>query len=107
MGAPGDETYDLIRELMALGFASIDVEAGAVMKAVTRLDAERGGRAPITFAPFYTYSDNPLHSEHDRYDSLAIMGPFFEGARFNAELWSALGQALAFTGEMEAAAGVS
>lgn len=94
--APGDETYDLIRELVALGFTSIDVEAGAIMRAVEKLNENRSESNLITFTPLYTFSDNPLRSEHDRYDSLAIMGPFFEGARFNMELWDALKHILAF-----------
>lgn len=96
VGAPGDETYDLIRGLVAQGFASIDVEGWAIMAAVSRLNAERNGRPEVTFTPLYTFSDNPLHSEQDRYDSLAIMGPFFEGTRFNAELWNVLKDLLAF-----------
>ena len=82
VGAPGEETYDLIREFVAKGFESIDVEGASIAEAV----AEAGGR----FTPIYTFSDNPLHSEHDRYDSLAVMGPFFEGSRFNAGLWDVL-----------------
>jgi CRP-like cAMP-binding protein len=96
VGAPGDETYDLIRELVALGFTSIDVEAGSIMRAVEKLNENRNESNLITFTPLYTFSDNPLRSEHDRYDSLAIMGPFFEGARFNVELWDALKSILAF-----------
>jgi CRP-like cAMP-binding protein len=82
VGAPGEETYDLIRDFVARGFESIDVEGAAIAEAV----AEAGGR----LTPIYTFSDNPLHSEHDRFDSLAVMGPFFEGSRFNAALWDVL-----------------
>jgi hypothetical protein len=93
VGAPGDGSYDLIRKFVAQGFASIDVEGGGIMKAVRKL---RNAGQEITFTPLYTFSDNPLGSEHDRYDSLAIMGPFFEGARFNVELWDVLKDLLAF-----------
>ena len=87
VGAPGEETYDLIREFVANGFDSIDVEGASIAEAA----ADAGAR----FTPIYTFSDNPLHSEHDRYDSLAVMGPFFEGARFNAALWDVLIDVLA------------
>lgn len=96
VGAPGVETYELIREFVALGFTSIDVEGGPILRAIERINSGRRGDHQITFTPFYTYSDNPLHSERDRYDSLAIMGPFFEGSRFNAELWEVLRRVLAF-----------
>jgi CRP-like cAMP-binding protein len=98
VGAPADETYDLIRELVAAGYESIDVEGGAIMAAVERLNASRPAGERITFIALYTFSDNPLRSEHDRYDSLAIMGPFFEGARFHAPLWDVLRQVVAFAG---------
>jgi CRP-like cAMP-binding protein len=82
VGSPGEETYDLIRQFVAQGFQSIDVEGAAIAEAVMDVGAR--------FTPIYTFSDNPLHSEHDRYDSLAVMGPFFEGSRFNAGLWDVL-----------------
>lgn len=87
VGSPGEETYDLIRDFVARGFESIDVEGAAIAEAVAAVK----GR----FTPIYTFSDNPLHSEHDRFDSLAVMGPFFEGSRFNAALWDVLSDVLA------------
>ena len=87
VGAPGEETYDLIREFVAKGFDSIDVEGASIAEAAAAVGAR--------FTPIYTFSDNPLYSEHDRYDSLAVMGPFFEGARYNAALWDVLLEVLA------------
>ena len=87
VGAAGEETYDLIRDFVSRGFESIDVDGAAIAEAV----AEVKGR----LTPIYTASDNPLHSEHDRFDSLAVMEPFFEGSRFNAALWDVLSDVLA------------
>lgn len=87
VGAPGEETYDLIRDFVARGFESIDAEGAAIAEAIAAVN----GR----LTPIYTFSDNPLHSEHDRFDSLAVMGPFFEGSRFNAVLWDVLSEVLA------------
>lgn len=85
--APSVETFDLIHELVAADKGSVDVEAGAIVRAVTALRAE--GR-PVTFTPLYTHSDDPRSSEHDRFDSLAMMGPLFEGSKFDAPLFDVL-----------------
>ena len=86
VGAAGEATYDLLRDFAERGFESIDGEGAAIAEAV----AEVKGR----LTPIYTCSDNPLQSEHDRFDSLAVMGPFFEGSRFNAALWDVLSDVL-------------
>jgi hypothetical protein len=87
VGAPGEETYDLIRDFAARGFESIDVDGAAIAEAVVAVN----GR----LTPIYTFSDNPLHREHDRFDRLAVMRPFFEGSHFNAALWYVLSDVLA------------
>ena len=86
VGAPGEETYDLIRDFVEHKFESIDVEGAAIAEAV----AEVKGR----LTPIYTCSENPLHGEHDRFDSRAVMEPFFEGSRFNPALWAVLSEVL-------------
>jgi hypothetical protein len=85
--APSIETYPLIHELVAADFASVDVEGGAITRSVEELRA--GGRN-VTFTPVYTHSDDPRNSEHDRFDSLAMMGPLFEGSRFDEPLFDVL-----------------
>ena len=82
--APALETYELIDELVARGHASVDVEGGAVLQAVHAL---RAGRPEITFTPVYTHSDDPRASRHDPFDSLAMMGPLFEGSTFDPDLY--------------------
>ena len=87
VGAHGEATYDLLREFVASGFESIDVEGAAIAEAVAAVN----GR----LTPIYTCSGNPLQSEHDPFDRLAVMGPFFDGSRFNAPLWDVLSDVLA------------
>lgn len=87
VAAPSIETYQMIHDLVAADHASVDVEAGAITRAVAKLRA--GGR-DVTFTPVYTHSDDPRNSEHDRFDSLAMMGPLFEGSRFNKPLFDLL-----------------
>jgi hypothetical protein len=78
--APALETYAYIDEIVAAGNASCDVEGAATCRAVG--DAVTGNVEPkATFTPIYTHSDDPRSSKGDFYDSLASMGPFFEGSR--------------------------
>lgn len=71
-----------------------DTTVYLITAGLARVD-RRGDEVGARFTPIYTFSDNPLHSEHDRYDSLAVMGPFFEGSRFNTSLWKVLREVLA------------
>ncbi|MDP8943082.1 MAG: cyclic nucleotide-binding domain-containing protein [Actinomycetota bacterium] len=87
VAAPAIETFDLIRSFLARGKASIDVEGGAIARAA---DCLRDAGLPVTFNPCYTHSDDPLGAEHDPDESLARMGPFFEGARLNEDMWAVL-----------------
>ena len=87
VAAPAIETFDLIRSFLDRGKASIDVEGGAIARAVADL---RAIGLDLTFSPCYTHSDDPLGAEHDPDESLARMGPFFEGARLNEEMWAVL-----------------
>jgi hypothetical protein len=84
VAAPALETYELIDELVARGNASVDVEGGAILRAV--LDV-RGSEPGVTFTPIYTHSDDPRSSRHDPFDSLAMMGPLFEGSTFDPDLY--------------------
>ncbi len=75
VAAPAVETYDYIEEkLLRSQKASVDVEGGQIWKAVGAL-----GRGDVTFTPVYTHSDDPRSSEGNPADSLAAMGPWFEG----------------------------
>ena len=87
VGAHGEETYELLREFVGAGFESIDVEGAAIAEAVAAVN----GR----LTPIYALSGNPLQREHDPFDRLAVMGPFFEGSRFSAPLWDVLSDVLA------------
>jgi hypothetical protein len=87
--APAVETYHLIDELVAQGNASIDVEGASIMAAIARLRADG---ADATFTPVYTHSDDPRASQHDHFDSLAMMGPFLEGSTFNAPMFEVITQ---------------
>lgn len=87
VAAPSIETYPLIHELADDGNASIDVEAASITRAV--LELRREGQ-PVTFTPVYTHSDDPRRSEEDRFDSLAMRGPLFEGSRFDPALYSVI-----------------
>ena len=84
VAAPALETYALIDELVAAGNASVDVEGGAILRAVLEAREREPG---ITFTPIYTHSDDPRQSRHDPFDSLAMMGPLFEGATFDPDLY--------------------
>jgi hypothetical protein len=78
--APALETYAFINEMVAAGHASVDVEGAATNKAVN--EAATSGLEPrATFTPIYTHSDDPRSSADDFYDSLAAMGPLFEGSK--------------------------
>ena len=92
VAAPAIETFDLIRSFLARGKASIDVEGAAIARAVEDL---RATGLPVTFTPCYTHSDDPLGAEHNPDESLARMGPFFEGSRLNTDTWAILHRLLA------------
>eukprot|EP00931_Biecheleriopsis_adriatica_P048507 TRINITY_DN28020_c0_g1_i3.p1 TRINITY_DN28020_c0_g1~~TRINITY_DN28020_c0_g1_i3.p1 ORF type:complete len:456 (+),score=71.89 TRINITY_DN28020_c0_g1_i3:117-1370(+) len=78
--APALETYQYIDAIVAAGHASVDVEGAPTNEAVDQVVVS--GMAPsATFTPIYTHSDDPRSSKNDFYDSLAQMGPFFEGSR--------------------------
>ncbi len=85
--APAIETFTLMNELVGRGFASVDVEGGAISRAVEALRKENPS---ITFTPVYVHSDDPRTSADDPFDSLAMMGPFFEGTRFDPALYGVL-----------------
>lgn len=78
--APALETYEFIDELVAAGHASVDVEGAPTNEALDRVVVS-GTEPRATFTPIYTHSDDPRASTRDFYDSLAQMGPFFEGSR--------------------------
>lgn len=82
--APAVETYEMIEEFVGRGHASVDVEGGAILKAMHELRADR---PELTFTPIYTHSDDPRMSRYDPFDSLAMMGPLFEGTTFDADLY--------------------
>ncbi len=76
--APAVETYEYIDELLEQGKGSVDVEGGAIWRAVEEL------RDPgLTFTPVYTHSDDPRSSKENPADSLAAMGPWFEGVELD------------------------
>ena len=84
VAAPALETYELIDALVAGGNASVDVEGGAILRAVLQVQQAEPG---VTFTPIYTHSDDPRQSRHDPFDSLAMMGPLFEGSTFDPDLY--------------------
>lgn len=77
--APALETYEYINEIVDAGIASIDVEGAATNQALHAI-RDSGVCPEATFTPIYTHSDDPRASSHDFYESLASMGPFFEGS---------------------------
>ncbi len=85
--APAIETYTFIdEELVARGKASVDVEGGAIWSAIEALD-----RPAMTFTPVYTHSDDPRGSRREPDDSLAAMGPWFEGVELDTKKYEVLG----------------
>lgn len=98
--APAVETYDMInKDFVEKGLAaSVDVEGASCAKAVKELNEEHTklGLPEITFRPLYTHSDDPRASEKHKFDSLALLGPLFEGSRFNDKPWQVLKKLLAF-----------
>jgi len=85
--APSIETYEMINQMADENFATVDVEGAPILKAVHQLRSEN---PKITFTPVYAFSDDPRASAVNRYESLAMMGPLFEGSRFNAKLYDAI-----------------
>jgi hypothetical protein len=86
VAAPALETYTFIEEqLVNAGKASVDVEGGAIWRAVEEL-----GRPDATFTPVYTHSDDPRSSRQSPADSLASMGPWFEGVEIDRARYALL-----------------
>lgn len=81
--APAIETFGMIRDLVASGHASIDVEAGAVMETCRRLGK--------TVTVVYTHSDDPRASEVTPNAALGMIAPFFEGSHYHEKLFTFLG----------------
>ncbi|MEQ9503208.1 MAG: hypothetical protein RIT81_40455 [Deltaproteobacteria bacterium] len=80
--APAIETFGMIHDLVGRGFASVDVEAGAVMDTCRRL----GKTATVV----YTHSDDPRASELEPTTALGMVAPFFEGSHYDGKLFGFL-----------------
>ena len=81
VAAPAVETFQYISDkLVGRGIGSVDVEGGAIWRAVMEL-----GREELTFTPVYTHSDDPRSSKENPSDSLAAMGPWFEGVELDRQ----------------------
>ncbi len=91
--APAIETHQFVDALVAMS-ESVDVEGAALISAIGKVNAAKKAKGlpeDATFTPIYTHSDDPRASRSTAFHDLAHMGPFFEGARFNEQLWKAMG----------------
>lgn len=95
--APALETYPMMRALADVGFGSVDVEGWSILEAVHHL---RASRPEVTFTPVYHHSDDPRASEEDRYQSLAMTGPLFEGSKYPAELYGLIRALVEWSGAL-------
>jgi hypothetical protein len=74
---PAIETYGFVKQI-ANECQVIDVEGYKSTYMCAELE--------LNFVPFYTQSDNPLHSAEDKYEALAYSGLFFEGSGENTQI---------------------
>ena len=88
VGAPALETAGLISDMIAEGYASVDVESFRIMQSLHEVARVTG--TPTTFTPLYVYSDDPRKGLTDPTQSLAFGAPLAEGSRAHPALYEAL-----------------